>query len=131
MSFHNHKTKDLNYIYRYLMMVICFFCFTANVNAQISFGDRCIGHWEGMMHIYGKGQLRDSVLVHLDVEKAIEPNTWKWKTSYLSKTMPAVKDYLLILKDSVTQTYSTDEGDGIALMDYYLYRPLNSWTKRI
>ena len=40
--------------------------------------------------------------------------------------MPAVKDYKLVLKDAVTQTYATDEGNGIELMDYYFNNKLYS-----
>jgi hypothetical protein len=88
------------------------------LKAQIAFGDKCIGLWEGTMYLYGKGQLRDSVLVQLSVQKTASPNTWSWKTSYLSKTQPMVKDYKLVLKDATTNTYVTDEGDGIVLKDY-------------
>jgi hypothetical protein len=88
------------------------------LKAQVAFGDKCIGNWEGTMYIYGKGQLRDSVPVQLTVQKTANHDTWKWKTSYLSKTQPMVKDYKLILKDATTNTYVTDEGDGIILKDY-------------
>lgn len=70
------------------------------------------------MYMYGNGQLRDSVRVQLLVEKTDRPGTWTWKTNYLSPTLPAEKNYKLILKDSSSQTYVTDEGDGIELMDY-------------
>jgi hypothetical protein len=52
----------------------------------MTFGDKCLGNWEGTMYIYGKGQLRDSVPVQLTVQKTASPDTWTWKTSYLSKT---------------------------------------------
>lgn len=78
------------------------------------------------MHLYAKGQLRDSVRVQLLVEKTNRPDTWVWKTSYLSPTLPAVKDYKLLLKDSSSQTYATDEGDGIELFDYYFNNKLYS-----
>ncbi len=88
------------------------------LKAQVAFGDKCIGNWDGIMYLYGKGQLRDSVPVQLAVQKTASPGTWSWKTSYLSKTQPMVKDYKLVLKDAATNTYVTDEGDGIILKDY-------------
>lgn len=108
------------------IFVLLFSCCVLNLPAQEYFANKCIGKWEGMMYIYGKGQLRDSVLVQLDVQKTDQDTIWKWKTSYLSKTMPAVKDYKLILKDKKTQTYATDEGDGIELMDYQFNNKLYS-----
>ena len=96
------------------------------INAQENFADKCIGKWEGIMYMYGKGQLRDSLPVELDIQKTNRSDTWLCKTTYLSKTMPAVKDYKLVLKDAVTQTYATDEGNGIELMDYYFNNKLYS-----
>ena len=78
------------------------------------------------MYIYGKGQLKDSVSVELDVQKLVDLDIWTWKTSYLSKTMPMVKDYKLKLIDKLSQTYSTDENNGIELMDYYFNNKLYS-----
>ena len=88
------------------------------VQAQVSFGDRCIGSWEGMMYIYSKGTLKDSVSVRLTVQKANTSNTWTWKTEYLSAKLPMTKDYILRLPDPSTNKYITDEGDGIELTDY-------------
>ncbi len=101
-------------------------CFVLSLKAQENFANKCVGKWEGMMYIYGKGQLRDSVPVELLVQKTNLDTVWKWKTSYLSKTMPAVKDYNLILKDVKSQTYATDEGGGIELMDYQFNNKLYS-----
>lgn len=101
-------------------------CFVLSLQAQENFANKCVGKWEGMMYIYGKGQLRDSVPVELLVQKTNLDTVWKWKTSYLSKTMPAVKDYNLILKDVKSQTYATDEGRGIELMDYQFNNKLYS-----
>ena len=101
-------------------------CFVLSLQAQENFANKCVGKWEGMMYIYGKGQLRDSVPVELLVQKTNQDTVWKWKTSYLSKTMPAVKDYNLILKDAKSQTYATDEGGGIELMDYQFNNKLYS-----
>lgn len=108
------------------ILIVLFSCCVLNIHAQENFANKCIGKWEGMMYIYGKGQLRDSVPVELLVQKTNQDTVWKWKTSYLSKTMPAVKDYNLILKDSKSQTYATDEGDGIQLMDYQFNNKLYS-----
>jgi hypothetical protein len=94
------------------------------LKAQVAFGDKCIGNWEGIMYLYGKGQLRDSVPVQLSVQKTASLNTWSWKTSYLSKTQPMVKDYQLVLKDAVTNSYETDEGDGVILKDYLFQNKL-------
>lgn len=108
------------------ILIVLFSCCVLKIYAQENFANKCIGKWEGMMYIYGKGQLRDSVPVELLVQKTNQDTVWKWKTSYLSKTMPAVKDYNLILKDSKSQTYATDEGDGIQLMDYQFNNKLYS-----
>lgn len=116
------KTLKLISISLYLLLT----SFTNSIFAQANFADKCIGKWKGMMYIYGKGQLRDSVTVELDVQKTNQPNTWSWKTSYLSKTMPMIKDYKLLLKDSASQTYVTDENNGIELMDYYFDNKLYS-----
>ncbi len=107
-----------------VIILLCFSC--SKLYAQENFADKCIGKWEGIMYMYGKGQLRDSLPVELDVQKTNKSDTWLWKTTYLSKTMPAVKDYKLVLKDAVTQTYATDEGNSIELMDYYFNNKLYS-----
>jgi hypothetical protein len=102
----------------YLSITLILVSIFQPLKAQMTFGDKCLGNWEGTMYIYGKGQLRDSVPVQLTVQKTASPDTWTWKTSYLSKTQPMVKDYKLVLKDAVTNSYVTDEGDGIILKDY-------------
>jgi hypothetical protein len=115
MIHNNHRC----YLQLTIFFLTVFLNFVFNkVQAQESFADKCLGKWEGVMHIYGKGQLRDSVPVQLFVEKTMLPNTWIWKTKYLSKTNPMEKNYKLILKDAATQAYVTDEGDGIELADY-------------
>ena len=101
-------------IFSYLLLV----GYNQPVQAQVSFGDRCIGSWEGMMYIYNKGTLKDSVSVRLTVQKANTSNTWTWKTEYLSAKLPMTKDYILRLPDPSTNKYITDEGDGIELTDY-------------
>jgi len=109
-----------------LGIVLLFLGFLNAIEAQTAFGDQCLGNWEGTMYLYGKGQLRDSVAVQLSVQKTTSPDTWSWKTSYLSKTQPMVKDYKLILKDAATNSYVTDEGDGIVLKDYLFHNKLYS-----
>ncbi len=109
-----------------IFLIFFFSCIYSNINAQEIFADKCVGKWEGIMHIYAIGQLRDSVSVQLLVQKSTIPNTWIWKTSYLSKTNPMEKDYKLVLKDTATQTYITDEGDGIELRDYCFNNKLYS-----
>ncbi len=83
-----------------------------------SFPDRAVGTWEGMMYIHKDGAIRDSVAIRLTVTKGTTPGTWPWKTEYLSATMPMTKDYTLRLTDAAKQTYVTDEGGGIELVDY-------------
>lgn len=111
-----------------ISIFLCLFIISIStfVFAQDNFADKCIGKWGGIMYIYGKGQLKDSVSVELDVQKLVDLDIWTWKTSYLSKTMPMVKDYKLKLIDKLTQTYSTDENNGIELMDYYFNNKLYS-----
>lgn len=109
-----------------ISLIIFFNCMHGSIHAQGFFADKCVGKWEGIMYLYGKGQLRDSVPVQLLVEKTSLPGTWTWKTSYLSKTNPMEKNYRLILKDTATQTYHTDEGDGVVLIDYYFNNKLYS-----
>ena len=94
--------------------------------AQENFADKCEGKWKGMMHIYGKGQIRDSVPVELTVQKTSLPLTWVWKTNYLSNENPMEKNYKLVLKDTASQTYLIDEGDGIELWSYYFNNKLYS-----
>lgn len=98
--------------------VILILIVTINTSAQSTFGDRCLGSWEGIMHIYSKGALKDSVLVRLTVEKTNTSNAWTWRTDYLSARMPMTKDYTLRLPDPTKNKYITDEGGGVELTDY-------------
>ena len=97
-----------------------------NLCAQENFADKCEGKWKGTMYIYGKGQIRDSVPVELFVQKTSLPHTWVWKTSYLSNKNPMEKNYKLVLKDTASQTYLIDEGNGIELWSYYFNNKLYS-----
>lgn len=89
------------------------------------FGDRCLGTWEGMMQLYSKGVLRDSVAVRLTVNK-LDAQAWSWKTEYLSPKQPLTKDYILRLPDPNKNIYITDEGDGLMLTDYLFGNKLYS-----
>ncbi|MCA4896291.1 MAG: hypothetical protein ING84_14930 [Cytophagales bacterium] len=60
-------------------ILIIFFLFACNASpAQLLFGDRCIGTWKGMMHIFQLGKLRDSVEVKLTVVKDAT-HVWTWR----------------------------------------------------
>lgn len=107
-----------------LIALFCFFCHM--LNAQESFADKCVGQWEGTMYIYGKGKLRDSVLVQLKIQRTNLPDTWTWVTKYISKSNPMEKNYQLRLIDSSAQTYLTDEGGGVELMNYFFNNKLYS-----
>ncbi len=89
-----------------------------SVKAQVSFGKACLGTWEGVMRMYQKGQLKDSVKIQLTVAETPDPKVWVWKTEYLSSKHPAVKDYTLKLIDENTGQYAIDEGEGTLLPHY-------------
>jgi hypothetical protein len=99
-----------------LFSVAAFFCCTS-IHAQLSFADKCVGQWQGMMQIFGKGILKDSVPVVFTVKK-INDSTWSWRTDYRAAKMPMTKDYTLRRKDSLGHHFITDEGDGIVLKEY-------------
>lgn len=86
---------------------------------QQHFPDRCVGTWEGTMHIWARGAVRDSVPIRLTIARQND-STWTWRTDYLSTRQPMTKDYLLRLVDAATQRYATDERDGI-LLDGWVY----------
>jgi hypothetical protein len=83
------------------------------------------GHWEGIMYIYGKGALRDSVPVVLTVA-TINDSTLVWRTEYKSSSQPMVKDYKMKLIDSARGIYGTDEGNGLVLTNYLIDKSLYS-----
>jgi 5'(3')-deoxyribonucleotidase len=89
-----------------------------SLNAQTSFPEKCLGIWTGTMHIYNRGLLVDSVTIKLNVTRTNAPDTFVWKTEYLSEKFPMVKDYKLVISDAGKGVFITDEGDGIILMDY-------------
>lgn len=108
-----------------ILLLICYQ--TALLRAQnTAFPDACIGTWKGTMYMYKHGTLKDSVPVRLTIAKHMELNAWAWKTEYLSAQRPAVKDYVLRLKDAAKNLYVTDEGGGLELTDYLVGNKLYS-----
>lgn len=98
---------------------LCLFLFgVLHAEAQIPFGNRCLGNWSGTMYLYNHGQLRDSVAVTHVVAATANPQEWTWRTDYLSDKMPMTKDYLLRLRDPAKGIYEVDERDGIVLYEY-------------
>jgi 5'(3')-deoxyribonucleotidase len=97
-----------------------------SLNAQTSFPEKCLGIWTGTMHIYNRGSLVDSVTIKLNVTRTNAPDTFVWKTEYLSEKFPMVKDYKLVISDAGKGVFITDEGDGIILMDYLFENKLYS-----
>lgn len=97
-----------------------------SLNAQTSFPEKCLGIWTGTMHIYNRGLLVDSVTIKLNVTRTNAPDTFVWKTEYLSEKFPMVKDYKLVISDAGKGVFITDEGDGIILMDYLFENKLYS-----
>ena len=97
----------------WLMMVLAFH----TTKSQNLFPDRCLGVWEGTMHIYSKGVLRDSVRVRRTIRR-IDSTHWTWRTDYLSEKMPATKDYVLRRIDRAGTEFVVDEGGGIEIPTY-------------
>jgi hypothetical protein len=97
-----------------------------SLNAQTSFPEKCLGIWTGTMYIYNRGSLVDSVTIKLNVTRTNAPDTFVWKTEYLSEKFPMVKDYKLVISDAGKGVFITDEGDGIILMDYLFENKLYS-----
>lgn len=96
------------------------------LNGQTSFPEKCLGIWTGTMHIYNRGSLVDSVFIKLNVTRTNAPDTFVWKTEYLSEKFPLIKDYKLVISDAGKGVFMTDEGDGIILMDYLFENKLYS-----
>lgn len=93
--------------------------------SQELFPNRCLGQWQGTMHLYYEGILRDSVPLRFTVAP-IDSVSWTWRMEYLSDKLPMTKDYILRIKDKQRQVYVTDEGDGIELQDYLFGNKLYS-----
>jgi hypothetical protein len=96
------------------LFLICCWLSTA-VFSQTLFPDRCIGKWSGMMQIWQRGELKDSVKVAFTVARLTD-SSWQWRMDYLSPARPMTKDYVL-RKKSATR-FVTDEGDGILLDEF-------------
>ena len=88
------------------------------VRAQSLFPDRSSGTWHGFMKIFTPEGRTDSVRVQMQIEP-LKPNTWMWKTTYLSEK-PVIKDYILRLSDPLNMIYTLDEQDGIQLLNFEL-----------
>ena len=110
---------------KFFYALIFLFSFTP-IFAQASFPEKCLGIWAGTMHIYSRGSLVDSVPIKLNVTRTNAPDTFIWKTEYLSEKFPMVKDYKLVISDAGKGVFKTDEGDGIILMDYLFENKLYS-----
>jgi hypothetical protein len=108
------------FCFRFLDFLILIACRTSQHTSQssASFGNRCTGQWTGMMYIWARGQLRDSVRIEHEVSPTQKPNEWTWKTRYLSPVQPMTKDYLLRLENDKEQIYVTDEGQNLLLNGY-------------
>lgn len=80
------------------------------------FASLCTGHWQGTMHIWAGGALRDSVETELKVNPwGGEADYWSWNLSYKSALNPVVKAYTLHKTKSQPEEYDLDEGDGVIL----------------
>ncbi|WP_224490615.1 hypothetical protein [Robertkochia flava] len=104
---------------RQLLQVLCFLLIVPSfLHAQSSFPEKCLGTWEGMLHIYSRGQLKDSVPVTLEVERTADPATFQWVTTYHSEEHPMVKPYQLKLQKPGSNTYVMIEEDDVSLFMY-------------
>ncbi|MBW1299024.1 hypothetical protein [Aquimarina litoralis] len=99
-----------------------------SINKSI-FPEKCLGVWEGVMHIYNKGHLRDSVKVKFTAARTTTAGTYIWKTEYISPKKPIIKDYKLIVDDLKEGRYLLDEGDGIKLVEYVVGNKMRSLFK--
>jgi hypothetical protein len=108
------------------LITLCILVSWFYLNGQTSFPEKCLGIWTGTMHIYNRGSLVDSVFIKLNVTRTNAPDTFVWKTEYLSEKFPLIKDYKLVISDAGKGVFMTDEGDGIILMDYLFENKLYS-----
>lgn len=92
----------------------------ATFGQTLNFPTSWVGKWSGKMLIYTQGATKDSVNVEMTINPAEEPNSWRWKTVYLSPKNPITKDYTLKTADAAKGHYWLDEGDGIVLDAYLL-----------
>ena len=109
-----------------IFYTLIFLFFFSLIFAQTSFPEKCLGIWIGTMHIFSRGSLVDSVPIKLNVTRTNAPDTFIWKTEYLSTKNPMVKDYKLVISDAGKGVLKTDEGDGTFLIDYLFENKLYS-----
>lgn len=98
------------------------------VNDSI-FPEKCLGVWEGMLEIFSKGKFIDRVKIRFTAAKTDTTGTYIWKTEYLSKTRPMVKDYKLVVDTLYEGRYILDEGGGVKLFMYCVNNKLSSMFK--
>jgi len=115
----------------FLLYLSVFQCIAQNGKTADTtiFPEKCLGVWEGMMHIYTYNTLRDSVKVRFTAAKTDTIGRYVWKTEYLSPTRPVVKDYQLVVDDLKKGRYILDEGDGVKLIKYNVANKMYSLFK--
>ncbi len=59
---------------------------------QLTFPEKCLGEWHGMMQLYERGIVSDSVEVKLSVTNDSLLGMYHWKTEYISEKYPITKD---------------------------------------
>ncbi len=95
-----------------------------------SFPERCEGKWQGMMHIWSRGVLMDSVGIFFTVQPIVnEVRCWTWTTEYVSDRTPMTKNYKLIQKNEQSNEFIMDEGDGVVLTNYVFENKMYSLFK--
>ena len=104
-----------------MVRLVCLLLFVTGfgikTKSQDLLPDRMTGDWHGYLQIWAAGEKKDSVRVRLSI-KSNGKETWQWRMEYFSEKNPAVKDYIIRVKDKAKQVYITDEGGGIELEDY-------------
>ena len=84
---------------------------------QLTFPEKCLGEWQGVMQLYKHGIMNDSVKVKLSVTNDSLPGIYHWKTEYISEKYPITKDYYLIENDTLGHSYLLDENNDIVLKE--------------
>jgi hypothetical protein len=90
----------------------------ASLSQDSIFPEKCLGVWEGMLEIFSKGKFIHRVKIRFTAAKTNTVGTYIWKTEYLSKSRPSVKDYKLVVDTLNEGRYILDEGDGVKLFMY-------------
>ncbi|MBX2939761.1 MAG: hypothetical protein KF880_06765 [Ferruginibacter sp.] len=100
--------------WKFLLICLCLWS-TISWGQEPAFTpERCAGIWVGDMYIYTEGNIKQSIPVEFTVE-ALTDSTWRWRTEYLSKQTPMLKDYVLRRENHVQHLYRIDEGNGVEL----------------